>query len=219
MTTAFSVDIWSDVVCPFCYLGEESFRRALEQFDHRDEVEVTFHAFELDRSARDVYPGTLNEMLAKKYNMSVEQAAENHARLAQQAAALDLPVDFDACVYGNTLNAHRLMTLATAAGRGVEFADALHRLYFAQGVRPGDEEALLALAAQRGLDVPEGFFQSDAGIAEVRADEAQAEEIGITGVPAFVLDQRFLVVGARSTEEFLEALNRAWARRESHPRD
>ncbi len=206
-------------MCPFCYLGEESFRRALEKFDHRDEVAVRFHAFELDRSAREVYSGTLNEMLAKKYHMSVEQAAANHARLADQAAALDLPVDFNACVYGNTLNAHRLMTLASAAGRGVEFADALHRLYFAEGVRPGDEVALRALAAQRDLTIPDGFFESDAGIAEVRADEAQAEEMGITGVPAFLLDQRFLVVGARSTEEFLEALNRAWARRESHPRD
>ena len=206
-------------MCPFCYLGEESFRRAVDQFEHKDDVVITFHAFELDRHAREVYPGTLNEMLAKKYNMTVEQAAANHARLAEQAASLGLPVNFDTCVYGNTLNAHRLMTLASAAGRGREFADALHRMYFAEGIRPSDEVSLLALAAEKGLDVPERFFDSDAGIAEVRADEAQAEEIGITGVPAFVLDQRFLVVGARSTEEFLEALNRAWARRESHPRD
>jgi predicted DsbA family dithiol-disulfide isomerase len=218
VTETLTVDIWSDIVCPFCYLGEENFSRAVGLFEHRDAIEIRYRAFELDRRAKDRYPGSLNEMLAKKYGMTVEQAAANHARLADQAAELDLPVDFDSCVYGNTLDAHRLMVLATAAGRGPLFADLLHREYFAQGWCPSDRDGLLALAQRHGLAVPEGYFESAAGIDEVRHDEELAQEIGITGVPAFVVDGRFLVVGARTRDEFLDVLNRAWARRESHPR-
>ena len=211
------VDIWSDVVCPWCYIGKRRFEAALARFEHRDEVEVTWHSSELDPAAPALRRAGTAEHLAGKYGMSLEQARAMQQRMTDAAAAEGLNFRFDRARSGNTFDAHRLLHLA--ASRGVQDAvkERLLAAYFAEGEPVGDREALVRLAAQAGLDAEEArtVLASDAYADEVRADERRAAALGITGVPFFVIDDTYGVSGAQPPELLLEALRTAWA--ESHP--
>jgi predicted DsbA family dithiol-disulfide isomerase len=211
------VEIWSDIVCPWCYVGKRRFERALERFPHRDEVEVVWRSFELDPHAPARQPGTSVERLAKKYGMSLAQARASNERLAAAGAELGLVLDFDRTQSGNTFDAHRLLHLA--AERGVQDAvkERLLRAYFSEGEPIGDPDALVRLVSEAGLDADEAraVLQGDAYSQEVGADEEQAAAFGITGVPFFVLDRRYGVSGAQAPEVLLGALQQAWA--DAHP--
>lgn len=212
------IDVWSDIACPWCYVGKRRLESALRSFPHAQDVEVVWHAFELDPGApkeRDPRVSHV-ERLAKKYGMSVEQASKNSARLVDTAREEGLAFDFQHIRSGNTFDAHRLVHLGHRHGRQDAIKERFLRAYLEQGQLMSDHGTLLRLAVEVGL--PEGevadVLASDQFTEEVRADEQQARELGITGVPCFVLDGRYAVSGAQPPQTLLDALNQAWSERE-----
>jgi predicted DsbA family dithiol-disulfide isomerase len=205
------VDIWSDVVCPWCYIGKRRFERGLAGFEHRDQVEVVYHSFELDPAIQRGQPAGVLEMLAAKYGMSPGQAAAAEDRVAAAAAADGLGYTV-ARPIGNTFDAHRLMHLAAGHGRAEQLLQRLYQAYFAEGRSLFDAESLAALAADAGLDVAEARRVLDDGsyADAVRADEEQASQVGITSVPFFVIDWKYGFSGARPADLLTEALREAW---------
>lgn len=210
------IDIWTDIVCPFCYLGRRRFEQALATFEHRDEVTVRWHSFELDRNAPAVAEGSLADSLASKYGISREQADEQQAALAAQAAGLDIEFNWDRARSGNTFDAHRLVHYAEQEG-GLAGAAAAHerllKAYFTDGIAIGDRDTLAALAPEIGLDSAEvaAMLGSDDFGNHVRSDEATAKMLGVTSVPFFVIDRRYGVAGAQPVESFQQALAQGWA--------
>lgn len=206
------VDIWSDVVCPWCYIGKRRFESALERFEHRDDVQVSWHSFELDPKAPASSERPAAERLAEKYGMSVEQAEAMHAQMTELAAVEGLEFHLDRSRGANTFDAHRLIALA--AERGVQDAvkERLMRAYFTEGEPVADPEALVRVVAEAGLDADEAraVLAGDRYAEAVREDERTAARIGISGVPFFVLDRRYGVSGAQPADVLLEALERAW---------
>ncbi|HET8595365.1 MAG TPA: DsbA family oxidoreductase [Intrasporangium sp.] len=213
------IDIWADIVCPYCHLGKARFEAALAQFPQRDEIEVTWHSFELDRSAEPVATTALPEMLAAKYGMSVEDAAAQHEALAEQARELGLDFQWRRARPGNTFDAHRLVHLAGDHGLAQPMLERLMRAYFTEGEAIGDRATLVRLAAEVGLDTDEvdRMLGSDDYGNHVRSDEATASMIGVTGVPFFVLDRKYGVSGAQPVPVMLQALQQAWDTRHEVP--
>jgi predicted DsbA family dithiol-disulfide isomerase len=207
------VDIWSDVVCPWCYIGKRRFAAALADFEHREQVEVVYRSFELDPAyPRDLQTPVL-DLLAAKYRMSPAQAKEAEASVAARAAAAGLEFTADR-VMGNTFDAHRLVHLARERGVQEPVLERLFEAYFAEG-RPVFTPADLAiLGAEAGLDSGEAaqVLQDGSYGDAVRADEEQARAFGISGVPFFVLDGKYGVSGAQPAAAFGQALEQAWAR-------
>jgi predicted DsbA family dithiol-disulfide isomerase len=211
MSDALSIDLWADVVCPFCCLGSRQLARAIAQFDH--EVTVTHRAFELDPNAPAATEATYEEILAAKYQMPVERAQALHRRLADQGQQAGITFSFDTVRRANSFDAHRLIALASSQGRGEAMSSRLFQAYFAEGALISDRDELSVLAKELGIvDVGE-LWRSGAFATEVRADEAAAYELGITGVPAFLIDQRVMVLGAQGADEITDALRQAWASR------
>jgi predicted DsbA family dithiol-disulfide isomerase len=202
------VDIWSDIVCPWCYVGKARFEKALNGFAHRDEVEVVYHSFELDPG----YPaGKRGEMLARKFGMPADQARQADGQAAGLARAEGL--GFAAVrPIGNTFDLHRVIHLGLAKGVQRELLAAVNEAYFAQARQVFDHEVIIDVAAGTGLDpaAVREVLDGDAWADEARQDEAQAHERGIGGVPFFVLDMRLGVSGAQPAELFARALDQAW---------
>lgn len=218
MTDALTIDVWSDVVCPFCYLGSRHLEDALADFEHRADVVVTVHAFELDPAAPDHLDVTLDELVAAKYAMPIERARALHARLEEQAAALGLRWSLATARPGNTFDAHRLLALAHDQGLAASMSQRLFRAYFSEGVAVGEREQLDALAQEIGVTGVAALWSGPAYAERVRQDEELARDLGITGVPAFLIDRKFMVLGAQGAEKILDVLRRAWARRDETAR-
>jgi predicted DsbA family dithiol-disulfide isomerase len=204
-----TVEIWSDIVCPWCYIGKRRFEAALAEFPH--DVEYTWRSFELDPGAPPVREHSAAEHLASKYGMSVEQAEASHAQMTELAAQEGLEYHFDTARGGNSFDAHRLLHLAAAHGKQDEAKERLMRAYFTEGVAIGDREALVALAADIGLDPDQArtVLDGDEYADAVRADELLAQRIGIQGVPFFVLNRRYGVSGAQPAAVLVQALEKA----------
>ena len=211
------VDIWSDVVCPFCYIGKRRLEEALEGFAHRDEVEVVWHSFQLDPSAQAIPEVSTVDMLAAKYGMTREQAVASQESLAANAATVGLEFNWQQTKAGNTLHAHRLIHFAATEGRADAMKERLLRAYFTEGEQIGDREVLVRLAAEVGLDEARAREVLVSGLHtdDVRADIAQAQAYGIRGVPFFVIDGKYGISGAQPTPVFAQALDQAWT--EAHP--
>ncbi|MGO1560389.1 2-hydroxychromene-2-carboxylate isomerase/DsbA-like thioredoxin domain [Actinomycetales bacterium JB111] len=210
------IDVWSDVMCPFCYLGDKHLELALEQFPHRDQVELRYHSFLLmPELSADTRVG-LNELLASHRGMPLEQAAEMNAQFAERGAPIGLDYRMDDAIATSTRSAHRLSHFAALHGRQHEMVIRLFKAYFTDGLFLGDHEVLADLAAEVGLDRAEALAALESGAfeEEVDADLRQAQEIGIRGVPFFVFDGRFAVSGAQPVEGFTQALETTWAERE-----
>lgn len=209
---AMKVEIWSDVVCPWCYLGKRRFEKALDSFAHRDAVQVEFRSFQLDPGAPRLNGEPTAALLARKYGMTAEQAARSQADLTQLAAADGLEYHLDRARRGNTFDAHRLLHLAAASGLGPAVHERFFRGYFTEGVAIGDPAELHRMAVEAGLDeaAVASVLASDRYADAVRADIDLARAIGIHGVPFFVLNRTFGVSGARSPAHLLEALEQAW---------
>jgi predicted DsbA family dithiol-disulfide isomerase len=210
------VDIWSDVVCPWCYLGKRRFEAALADFEHRDAVQVHWHSFELDPNAGPASELPAAERLAGKYGMSVEDARARQTQLEQVAAAEGLEYHLDRTRGGNTFDAHRLHQLAIDRGLGDAVMERLMRAYFTDGEETSDPEVLVRLVTEAGLDADEAraVLESDRYAEEVRADEHTAARLGIHGVPFFVLGRRYGVSGAQTSDVMLQALEKAWSETE-----
>jgi predicted DsbA family dithiol-disulfide isomerase len=211
MSDSLSVDVWADVVCPFCYLGSQQLARAIEHFAHS--VNVTHHAFELDPSAPASSDQSLDELLATKYQMPVERARALHRRLEAQGKELGVDFSFDTVRRANSFDAQRVIALASSQSRGDAMSARLFRAYFSDGLLISDRAQLGSLANEVGVVDVDELWQTDAFVAEVRADESRAHELGISGVPAILIDQRVMVLGAQGVEEITDALREAWASR------
>ena len=211
------VEIWSDVVCPWCYIGKRRFEAALASFPEREQVEVIWRSFELDPDAPRRSPETLNELLAHKMRAPVERVAAAQARLTALAADEGLDYHLDRAQHGNTFDAHRLIHLAAEHGRQGEMKEQLMHAYFSDGKAIGEPDTLVEVGSSVGLDAEEvrGALDSGAYADAVRADERRAAQLGISGVPFFVFDGRYAVSGAQPTDVFRSVLQRVWA--ESKP--
>ncbi len=211
------VEIWSDVVCPWCYIGKRRFEEALAGFDHRDEVAVTYRSFQLDPSAPATSEGDPVERLAAKYGMSRAQAEAAQARVTANAATEGLDFHLDKAQSGNTFDAHRLIHYANTVGKQAALKERLMAAYFVEGKPIGDRDVLLGLAVEEGLDetAVRTVLDGDAYADAVRHDELEARQLGINGVPFFVLDRAYGVSGAQPAETLRAALQEAWTA--SHP--
>ena len=206
------IDVWSDILCPFCHLGRRHLELALEQFEHGDEVGVVWHSFQLDRTAPAVDDTPAIDRVAEKYGVPREQMVAQHERMAVDAAAVGLDFQWGTLRGGNSYDAHRLIHLARALGREDEVTARVMRAWYSEGQSIGDPETLVRLGVEGGLDeaaVRDLLAGDDHGI-DVRTDLALASQIGITSVPTFVLDQKFGVSGAQPVEVMLNAIRQVW---------
>ncbi|MDQ2850825.1 MAG: DsbA family oxidoreductase [Actinomycetota bacterium] len=212
---SLKVEVWSDVVCPWCYIGKRRLEAALARFAHRGEVELVWRSFELDVSASPsaAEGGTYAQRLAAKYGCSVDEAQVMIDQMTATAATEGLDFRFDLARPGNTFDAHRLLHLALEYGHQDELKERLDRATFTEGSPVSDHRALRGLCAQVGLPEAEAdaVLTSNRYSDAVRADEAQAQAYGISGVPFFVIDGRYGISGAQPADAILQALDTAWS--------
>ena len=211
-----TIEVWSDVVCSWCYMGKRQLEQALERFPHREQVELRWRSFELDPTiAADA--GSADEELARRRGISLDEARAMHEQTERQGAELGIPFDFRRARRGNTFDAHRVLHLAHDRGLQDAAKERLLAMYFTEGGAIGDRDALVEAAAEAGLDRGEvAEMLAGEGYAEdVRADERQAAAFGITSVPFFVLDRKYGVPGAQPADVLLNALEETWAEREA----
>lgn len=206
------IDIWSDIVCPFCYVGKRNLELALAEFEHRDEVEVVWHSFELDPSATEHPAGSLPELIAGKYQMPLEQAIASQESLAERAREVGLDFNWRQARYGNTFDAHRVIHYAAEQGLASAAQEAFKLAYFTQGRSVQDHESILDIASEIGLDTAEveAVLKSDRYAADVRADEQLARQLGINGVPFFLIESKWAVSGAQPAKMLVQALRQVW---------
>ncbi|WP_103531228.1 DsbA family oxidoreductase [Streptomyces sp. SM11] len=207
------VEIWSDIACPWCYIGKARFEKGLAEFAHRDEVEVVHRSFELDPSRAKGDTALVIDMLAEKYGRSREEAASMEANVAANAQAEGLGYRTEGRDHGSTFDLHRLLHLAKARGRQDELLTLAYRANFAEERSVFDDEVLLALGAEAGLDADEArtvLADPEAYADDVRTDEREAAELGANAVPFFVFDRRYGISGGQPSEAFVQALEQAW---------
>jgi predicted DsbA family dithiol-disulfide isomerase len=210
------VEIWSDVACPWCYIGKARFEQGLAEFEHKDEVEVVFRSFELDPQRPEDETAQVIPMLARKYGMSESQARQAEQRVADNARSEGLEYLAEGRDTGNTFAIHRLLHFAKTKGVQNELINLTFTANFADERSVFDRGRVLELAVEAGLDKGEAaavYDDPQAYAAEVRQDEREAEELGATGVPFFVLDRRFGVSGGQPADLFRQALEEAWRTR------
>jgi predicted DsbA family dithiol-disulfide isomerase len=209
------IEIWSDVACPWCYVGKRRFEAALAQFEHADDVQVVWRSFELDPGAPAERPGDRAEHLARKYGMTVERARELEQQMTATAAGEGLDFHFEIARAGNTFDAHRLVHLAAEHGRQDAMKERLLRAYFGEGELVSDHDTLVRLGVEVGLPEPEmrDMLAGDRYADDVREDERTATNFGIGAVPTFVVDRALGASGAQPPEALLELLRQGWANR------
>jgi predicted DsbA family dithiol-disulfide isomerase len=207
-----NIEIWSDIACPWCYLGKRRFESALAVFEHRDAVSVRWRSFELDPAAPRERSVDVATHVAAKYGTSREQIVASQQRLAELGAAEGISYRFDLVRSGNTFDAHRLLQLAGDRGRQDELKERLLRAHHSEGEPLGDAGTLERLAVEAGLDRDEvaEVLAGERYADEVREDERTAASLGIGGVPFFVVDRAVAVSGAQAREVFAELLERGW---------
>ena len=210
------VQVWSDVVCPWCYIGKRRFEEALARFAHHDEVEVRWRSFELDPSAPRIRTERAEEHLARKYSMPVDDARNAHRRMTDLAAEHGIAMRFDQTRSGNTFDAHRLLHLAADHGRQDALKERLMAAYFTEGRPIGEPATLRELAVDTGLpdDAVQAVLSTDAYAADVRADQQLARDYDISGVPFFVVDQKYAVAGAQRAAVLVDVLEQAWSEKD-----
>jgi predicted DsbA family dithiol-disulfide isomerase len=207
------VEIWSDVVCPWCYIGKRRFETALQNFEHRDEVSVEWKSFELDPSRPAGIDSTLVDLLADKYGRTQAETQRMLDSTTEAATGEGLEYHFDKAVPANTFNAHQLIHLADAHGLQAEAEERLLAGYFTEGANVDDVDTLTDLGTEIGLDADEvrAALAEQRYAGAVRADEAEASSLGISAVPFFVFDRTYGVSGAQAPDAILEVLRRAWS--------
>lgn len=214
------VEVWSDVVCPFCYIGKTHFDEALAQFAEKENIEFVWKSFQLNPDLKTNLDQTLYEHLSESKGISVEQAEGMgiHAALMGKAAGIEL--NFDKSVVANSFNAHRLIHFAKANGKQQEMKSRLFKAYFTEGKNIDDNETLIALAEEIGMDVEKAkaVLESDKYAADVNDDINESQQLGVKGVPFFVFDRKYAISGAQPPEAFLETLQKSFAEwREANP--
>ena len=205
------IEVWSDFVCPFCYIGKRRLEEALADFPEADEVEVSFKSFELDPNAPVDTEKNMYELLSAKYGKSVEEMKQMAENMRQQAAEMGLDFQFDTIVPTNTFDAHRLFQRAREQGLGEQVSEELFHAHFEKSEHIGDREKLTNIALKVGMsqeDV-EAAFSEDRYAESVRHEEHEAQQIGVQGVPFFVINRKYAISGAQPKEAFLNGLRKA----------
>jgi predicted DsbA family dithiol-disulfide isomerase len=207
------VEIWADIVCPWCYLGKRHFEQALDSFDHADKVQVVYRSFELDPAAPQGVTTPTTDLLAEKYGMTPDRARQAQRQMEERATADGLTFRMGGLRSGNTKDAHRLLHLAKTSDQQGELMERLQRAYFTEQDSIFDHDALTRLAVEAGLDPDEvaDVLASDRYSDHVETDEAMARSLGATGVPLFVIDRRYGISGAQPAETITGVLQRAWS--------
>jgi predicted DsbA family dithiol-disulfide isomerase len=207
-----NINIWSDVRCPFCYIGKRKFEMALEKFPHKDKVNVSWQSFELDPNLETRTDVNALDYISRVKGISREQAEGMHLHVTQVAKEVGLDFNFDKAVVANSFDAHRLIQFAKVLQKRNEVEEALFKAHFIEGKNIDDIDTLVAIGMSIGLEEKEvrEVFASDSYSKEVKRDEMQAQKIGIGGVPFFVLNNKYGVSGAQSPETFLEVLEESW---------
>ena len=211
------VDIWSDLVCPWCYVGKRRFETALVRFDLRDQVQVVYRSFQLNPAASRDTTSSRREMLMRKYRRSPNQAVEMDARMTQTAAAEGLEFNLEGTLTGNTFDAHQLVHLGHAHGLQDTVVERLFRAYFTEQQSLFDQETLVNLAADVGLDRDEAAaaLRDNRYANAVDTDIEMAHRLGLSGVPFYVINDRYGISGAQAADTFLDVLQRAAADHQS----
>lgn len=208
------IEIWSDFVCPFCYMGKRRFEEALRQFEHRDAVEVVFRSFELDPNSRRDVSINLVDHLVLKYNITKAAAKANIENVTMQAKMMGLDYHMEEAIQTNTFDAHRLTHYAKTVNLMDEITERLMKAHFTESLNIGDHEVLMTLSVEVGLNGEEVQKVLSTGQfgEEVRRDQLRARELGIRSVPNFLIDDRISVSGAQPIRVFLQALEEAWGK-------
>jgi predicted DsbA family dithiol-disulfide isomerase len=207
------VDIWADLVCPWCYLGKRRFDNALAEFAHAGDVEVVHHSFQLDPSFPLGETRDQREVLTEKYGMTAEQAAKSGLEMEERAAADGLEYNMTGMKMGNTVDAHQILHLGAKHSLADAVMERLYRAHFTEQRSIFTHDSLVELAVEAGLDGAEArtVLESGTYAEEVAADGAEARALGASGVPFFVIDNRYGVSGAQPKEVFTQALTRAYS--------
>jgi predicted DsbA family dithiol-disulfide isomerase len=202
------IEIWSDVICPWCYIGKRNFETALDRSGHREQIDIIWRSYELDPNAPGQQPGSIRELLAHKYQVSLQEADEMIARVTAKAANAGLEYHMDIAKRGNTFDAHRLLHFAVEKQVGDKAMEAIMHAYFCEGLAVGNPAALAGVAPQFDIAESEAraILESDDYADAVRADETRAASFGISGVPFFVFDEKSGISGAQPVEVFAQAL-------------
>ena len=209
------IEIWSDIACPWCFIGKRRFETALEGFEHKDQIDVEWRSYQLDPTLPDHYDGTETEYLSRIKGMPQDQVKQMFGHVTAQAAGEGLDYDFDKVVVANSFTAHRFLHLAKEHGLMDQAKDALLSGHFEQGKDIGDTEYLVSTGVVLGMPEEEirETLAGDRFAAEVRADIAEARALGVNGVPFFVLDRKYGISGAQPAEAFAQAIRQAWNER------
>jgi predicted DsbA family dithiol-disulfide isomerase len=206
------IEIWSDVMCPFCYIGKRKFEQALAQFPARDNIQLVWKSFQLSPEIITDHTKNIHQFLADHKGMSLEQATQMNNQVTEMAALVGLVYNFDKSVVANSFNAHRFSHFAKSKGKQNEAEELLFQSYFTDGKDIDDYPTLVELGNRIGLDAEElsGVLQSGRYADDVRADIMEAQQLGVRSVPFFVFDRKYAVSGAQETNTFLQALESAF---------
>lgn len=206
------VEIWSDVMCPFCYIGKRKFEKALSDFKQKDQVEIVWKSFQLNADLKTDTTKNTIQHLAESKGWTMEYTNSTVQYVMEMAEGVGLHYDFNKAVVANSFDAHRLIQFAKSKGKGDAAEERLFKAYFTEGKNTADHTVLLQLGKEIGLDEAElrTVLSTDAFAKEVKADIQEAEQIGVSGVPFFVLDRKFAVSGAQDPEVFLKSLTKAF---------
>lgn len=209
------VEIWSDIMCPFCYIGKRNFEAALEKFDAKNEIEIEWKSFQLDPNIPKSFENNVNtyEYLAERKGMTVEKSIELHQNVTEMAKNVGLIYNFEKSVVANSFDAHKLIQLANSKELGDTAEESLFKAYFTNGKDMSDHSTLIGIGKQIGLNEKEVISALDGEIfeAKVKADISEGNQLGVTGVPFFVFDRKYAISGAQPIETFLNALKQSFS--------
>lgn len=212
MENKLKIQIWSDIMCPYCYIGKRRIEAALEQFKHKNAVEIEWKSFQLDANFVASEGDNLTEHLAEKYGKDKKWAQEMMDNMTQNAKTAGLDFHFEKAVMANSFDAHRLLHLAKKFQLGNELKELLFKAYLTDGKNIGDLATLKQLGIQAGLDAAaiDDVLQSDAYATNVKQDIEMAQNIGVQGVPFFVLDNKYAISGAQHVDTFVQTIEKVW---------
>lgn len=207
------IEIWSDFVCPFCYIGNKHLEDALAKFSHADEVEIAYKSYQLDPTAKHLPGKTMEETLSELKGMPLEQVKKMNKHVEASAKEVGLTINNDTAKYTNTFDAHRLFHHAKAVGKGNELDGRLKKAYFTDSLLISDFDTLITLADEVGIskDDARSVLESGRYTDEVKAEINEAGQIGVRGVPFFVFDRKYAVSGAQPEDVFTKTLETVWA--------
>ena len=206
------IEIWSDVMCPFCYIGKRNFEKALTQFAEKEKIEIVWKSFQLDASVPDIATESYEEYLVKRKGLSAEQVKGMLQNVTQMAREAGLDYHFDRSVIVNSLKAHRLIQFAKTRNLGDEAEERLFHAFFTEGKSIADIDTLTQLGVEIGLDATElqVAFTDELYAYQVKQDIQEARQIGVNGVPFFVFNRKYAISGAQPPQAFLETLRKSF---------